>query len=288
MNGRLSCPDAVGDEPMHTAFIPLRRSGSRATALALAGMMLLPFGASAADAESDPRPPCDGAPWPSYSEVGARPNLLVWSDGELATAWTPPACTGWTSRGFDVLVALAGSFRHEGGIGYLLTRFGAISTLPGIRYWSVSDQAWGPLVTEASALSGPDPERRRADFTAAEMQSGRDLFIAQNDNRSSGEVVYRMRVLTADEGRLVIETENVTAVRKLILTMFAPGELQSTYFLERGSPGVWTYYSLSRTSPDANPLARGHAASYLNRAVALFRYVAGIPTDQEPPAARSD
>jgi hypothetical protein len=85
----------------------------------------------------------------------------------------------------------------------------------------------------------------------------------------------------------VIATENVTAVRKLILTMFAPGELQSTYFLERRSPGVWTYYSLSRTSPDANPLARGHAASYLNRAVALFRYVAGIPTDQEPPAARS-
>ena len=63
--------------------------------------------------------------------------------------------------------------------------------------------------------------------------------------------------------------------------------LASWIVLERRSPGVWTYYSLSRTSPEANPLARGHAASYLNRAVALFRSVAGIPTDQEPPAARS-
>ena len=27
-------------------------------------------------------------------------------------------------------------------------------------------------------------------------------------------------------------------------------------------------------------------ASYINRAVAVFRYLAGIPTDREPPAAR--
>jgi hypothetical protein len=120
------------------------------------------------------------------------------------------------------------------------------------------------------------------------MTEGSTLFFAQSDNRSSGEVVYRLLIRELRPNRLVIATENVTAVRKLILTLFAPGELQSTYFLERRSPGVWTYYSLSRTSPDANPLARGHAASYLNRAVALFRYVAGIPTDQEPPAARSD
>jgi hypothetical protein len=270
---------------MHTAFTPLRRSGSRATALALAGMMLLPFGASAADAAPDPRPPCGSAPWPSYSEVGARPNLQVWSDGELTTAWTPPACTGWTSRGFDVLVALAASFRHEGGIGYLLTRFGAISTLPGIRYWSVSDKAWGPLVTEASALSGPDPERRRADFTAAEMQSGRDLFVAQNDNRSFGEVVYRMRVLAADEQRLVLETENITPVRALLFPLYGPGDLQSVYFLERRSPIVWDYYSLTRAGAAANSIAKGHEASYVNRAVALYRHIAAIPTDQDPPLA---
>jgi hypothetical protein len=35
-----------------------------------------------------------------------------------------------------VLVALGASFRHDGGIEYLLTRFRAISTLPQIRYRS--------------------------------------------------------------------------------------------------------------------------------------------------------
>jgi hypothetical protein len=50
-------------------------------------------------------------------------------------------------------------------------------------------------VTEASALSAPDSDRRRADFTAAEMASGEDLFFAQSDNRSSKEVLYRLRVL---------------------------------------------------------------------------------------------
>jgi hypothetical protein len=30
----------------------------------------------------------------------------------------------------------------------------------------------------------------------------------------------------------------------------------------------------------------GHEASYVNRAVALYRHLARIPTDREPPAAR--
>jgi hypothetical protein len=30
----------------------------------------------------------------------------------------------------------------------------------------------------------------------------------------------------------------------------------------------------------------GSNASYVNRLAALYRYTAGIPTDQEPPAAR--
>jgi hypothetical protein len=33
-------------------------------------------------------------------------------------------------------------------------------------------------------------------------------------------------------------------------------------------------------------LSTGGEAPYINRAVAFFRHIAGIPTDQEPPAAR--
>jgi hypothetical protein len=81
-------------------------------------------------------------------------------------------------------------------------------------------------VTEATALSAPDPGRRRADFTATEMVAGQDLFFAQSDNRSSKEVVFRLRVLEMRPGGLVIQTENVSAVRLLLLTLFGPGDIQ--------------------------------------------------------------
>jgi hypothetical protein len=134
-------------------------------------------------------------------------------------------------------------------------------------------------VTEATALSAPDPGRRRADFTVTEMVAGGDLFFAQSDNRSSKEVVFRLRVLEMRPGGLVIQTENVSAVRLLLLTLFGPGDIQVAYFLQRRSPGVWDYYSLTRT----NPRFGGHVASYINRAVAAYRHIAGIPTDRDPP-----
>jgi hypothetical protein len=42
---------------------------------------------------------------------------------------------------------------------------------------------------------------------------------------------------------------------------------------------------MMRTGRNANPLTAGHDASYVNRAVAFYRFLAGIPTDREPPAA---
>jgi hypothetical protein len=62
--------------------------------------------------------------------------------------------------------------------------------------------------------------------------------------------------------------------------------MQSVYFLDRESPDVWRYYSIARTGKNSSRLTVGHDASSINRAVAYFRRLAGIPTDQEPPAAR--
>jgi hypothetical protein len=47
---------------------------------------------------------------------------------------------------------------------------------------------------------------------------------------------------------------------------------------------VWGYYGLWGIR--AGALTSGHEASSVNRALAFYRHVAGIPTDQEPPAAR--
>jgi hypothetical protein len=41
-----------------------------------------------------------------------------------------------------------------------------------------------------------------------------------------------------------------------------------------------------RTGKNASKLINGHEASSINRAVAFYRYLAGIPTNLEPPAAR--
>jgi|tagenome__1003787_1003787.scaffolds.fasta_scaffold20865930_2 hypothetical protein len=233
---------------------------------------------------AEPRPPCGASPLPRYSEVGSPPNVETWTNDNLAPEWTPPTCTGWTSTGARVLVALAGSFHHSGSVDDLLSRFGAVSTLRNIHYWSVTDKTWDTLITDASALAGPDAGLRRPDFTAAEMKEG-DQYLVQYDNRSSNGVIYRMRVLESGSGRLVIDMENLSRIRVLLLTLFNPGDLQSVYFLDRLSPQVWGYYSLSRVGTSASALSGSHIASYVNRSVALYRHAIGVPTDQDPPFA---
>ena len=232
-----------------------------------------------------PRPPCADPPSPAYPEPGGQPVVRVWSAGELGADWTPPACTGWRPLPSRVLVATAGRFRHRGTAEDLLERLGAVSALTTVRYWSVTDGRWLDLVTDASALEGPDAAKRRPDFRAAEMKVGTDLYFAQDDNRSTGDVVYRLRVREIAPDRLVAETENVSPVRYLLLPLAGPGDLQSVHFLQRLAPEEWGYYGLARTDAEASRLLEGRAASYVNRAVALFRHLAGVPTDQEPPAA---
>jgi hypothetical protein len=58
------------------------------------------------------------------------------------------------------------------------------------------------------------------------------------------------------------------------------------YFLDRESDKVWRYYSIVRTGKNANGLIAGNGSSSVNRAVAFYRYLVGIPATQEPPGAR--
>ena len=44
-------------------------------------------------------------------------------------------------------------------------------------------------------------------------------------------------------------------------------------------------HSRTRVGHGAKAFVQGHEASYINRAVAMFRHIAGILTDQNPPAA---
>ena len=116
------------------------------------------------------------------------------------------------------------------------------------------------------------------------MTEGKSLYYQQEDNLS-GKAIYRMRIRSALPDRLVFDTENTGAVRYLLMPIFRPGGMQSITFLDRESQDVWRYYSIMRTGKNASLLTAGYEASSINRAVAFYRYLAGIPTDKEPPAS---
>jgi len=154
-----------------------------------------------------------------------------------------------------------------------------------MRYWSVTHNHWQTLIVTAHALTVPQAGRRRQDFTPAEMTQGKVFYLEQTDNLS-GTAIYRLSIQEASADRIVYSLENVSVMRYLLVTLFDPGEMQSIYFLDRESDNVWRYYSIARTGRDSSRLTAGHAASSINRAVAFYRWLAGVPTDQDPPAAR--
>ncbi len=241
---------------------------------------------AAGPADSGPRPPCGNEPVPAYPDLSHSPVVKVWLDPDLGRTWNPADCLGWSTPGFSTLVATAARFRCAAGAEGLRRRVAAISGLAGMRYWSTTAKRWQTLITDAYAMEGPQGDRRK-DFAPGDISDGRTLYFQQEDNLF-GKVTYRLRVRTASAERLVFDTENAGAIRYLFMTLVEPGDAQAVYFLERESGDVWRYYSMVRTGRNATgfALAAGHEASLINRAVAFYRHLAGIPTDREPPAAR--
>ena len=233
--------------------------------------------ACAAAAEA-PQPPCAGVPLPRYPDIDAPPAVRVWE----RSAWNPPPCTGWQPLSQATVVATAARFGSAGGVDGLRRRIGAVSGLEGLRYWSTTSQRWQPLILTAWALSGPDLDRRRPDFSLDEIAAGRTLYLRQEDN-IFGKAAYRLRIREVSATRLVFAAENAGAIRYLGIPAFQPGDIQSICFLEQESKDAWRYYSLARFGGPAGLL---NEASLINRAVASYRYLAGIPADREPPAAR--
>jgi hypothetical protein len=235
-------------------------------------------------ADSGPQPPCGGTTMPPYPDLENSPAVRVWDRAASGRDWTPPPCTGWTNPGFTTLVVTVARFRHASGVEGLLRRIGAISELAGMRYWSTTHKRWQTLIIDSHALSGAARDRRREDFFPWEMTEGKSLYFLQEDNLS-GKAIYRMRIREVSSDRLVYDTENTGTVRYLLMPLFQPGEIQSTYFLEREARDVWRYYSILRTGKNASLLTKGYEASFINRAAAFYRYLAGIQTDKEPPTA---
>jgi hypothetical protein len=248
--------------------------------LSLALLWLLP-----GHAQSQPQPPCGRDPDPPYPSLDNPPSVKFWSVSDLGREWKPPECTDWDQTGFSTMTTTVARFRYTAGAEGLLRRIGAISDLAGMRYWSATHKQWQTLIVSAHALSGPRAGSRRQDFAPAELTQGKVVYMEQTDNLS-GTAIYRIRIEAASADRIVYSFENVSVMRYLFVTLFDPGEMQSIYFLDRESDNVWRFYSIARTGRKSSRLTAGHAASSINRAVAFYRRLVGVPTDQDPPAAR--
>jgi hypothetical protein len=236
-------------------------------------------------AQLGPQPPCGREPVPPYPGLDDSATVKLWSKSDFGRDWRPPACTGWATVGFTTLVTTVARFRYSSEAEGLLRHIGAISELVGMRYWSTTHKHWQTLIVEAFALTSLQPGQRRKDFTPDEMKEGKVLYFEQADNLS-GKGIYRMHIAVASADRIVFDVENVSTMRYLFIPFLHPGEMQSIIFLDRESENVWRYYSIVRTGKSVNWLITGNESSAINRAVAFYRCLVGIPTGQEPPAAR--
>jgi hypothetical protein len=238
-----------------------------------------------AEPEFGPQPPCGREPIPPYPSVDDSATVKSWGESGFDRDWKPPTCTGWNEAGFTTLVTVSARFRHVSEGEGVLRRVGAVSELAGLRYWSTTHKQWRTLIENAYALTSLPPSQRRGDFSPDEMKDGNVLYFEQDDNLS-GKAIYRMHIAKASSEHVVVDVENVSTMRYLFMPIARPGGVQSICFLDHESDNVWRYYSIVRTGKSANRMIAGKPSSAVNRAVAFYRHLAGIPTDQEPPAAR--
>jgi hypothetical protein len=89
--------------------------------------------------------------------------------------------------------------------------------------------------------------------------------------------------VAATSTTLVVALENVTPIKFLMMTVFAPGDVQSVHFLTRTPLGVWSYYGLARTGVSVASFLGLNDASYVNRALALYAHFTGVAIEPVRP-----
>jgi hypothetical protein len=226
---------------------------------------------------------CPAEITPAFAAPGEPPNYRIWQKKNVPLA-ALAACTDWGAWKPTLVAALAGEFRYEGPAEGLLARLGAISSLTTVKYWSVTEGKWKQLITAASALKGSDGWERRSDFTATELSDGKPRHFIQYDNRSTGGSVYRMQATDVGKDALRVTVRNTSAVSFFFVTAYEPGDLRSVHVLRPAGKGVWRYFGLAGLR--GGSLGGIGKSSAVNRAVAMYRHLARLPTDGAPPVMR--
>jgi hypothetical protein len=230
------------------------------------------------------RPPCEGAPQPAYAAPGGPPAIASWTESDLnKAAWQLSPCLRWTQGPTRMVTALAAVF-HAASLDDLLARYGALSQYKAINVWSVMHQAWEPFATQAGFTDGPAatytyPDPKPADFTA-----GKDFYYYEIDART-GRTIHHLKVGQRTADKVELMTENLTPITYSMFTVFQPRALRTATFIERQGPNAWGYYQAIGVGEGSDFIATHSASPYINRLTALYRYMAGLPTDGAPPAA---
>ena len=231
-----------------------------------------------------PQPACmSSGVAPVYAPLDAPPVVQA---TRVSGGGTPPAGASCFEKTDSAAtwVTVASIVRTSSSPNGFIERLGSISTLPTVQYWSTTEQKWRPLVTSASAIASANSVLPRADYSLAELITGEDRYYSVTDSRSGRPVTYRLRVLQDQPTELLAETDNVGAIKQWGITLYATAGLHTLYFLQKQSADVWAYYSITRVLPNSF-LVEGHEKSLINRAVALYRHIVGLPTNAEPPSA---
>lgn len=234
--------------------------------------------------QADPNPPCSPGLNPPYPDVKNTLNYEFVFGATGDKFWVPPECTGWKSRKFSLLLATSGYFYSGDTMDTMLDKFANISDLKKIWYWSTTRKKWRYLIPEAFAVQDPDILEPRGNFKREELKKGEKLFYFQQERSPAKNVVFGLTVKQLSDTGLTVELVNEKAITKWLLPLFDAGEYEFLYFLNKAK-NKWYYYSLLRVGNKPNSWIKNHKDSYINRATAIFRHLAGLPTDLEPPAA---
>lgn len=215
---------------------------------------------------------------PPYAGVGAPPNVATWKK----LSQLPMSCQIDIQNPAKLTVALSSLFKHSGTIEDLARRLGAISTTKNLRYWSVSNEKWRRLISNAYALESANPKLARTDFTAQELLSGNTWFFAQNDTSTWGLNRYSLKVVDSSIDHLILESSNTSRLRLGPITIFRPNDAKNVLFIHRLEGSTWQYFSLSVIKNSGLPVG---TKSAINRQAAFYRLLIGQAPDTEPPLA---
>ena len=181
-----------------------------------------------------------------------------------------------------MVTALAGTLRAS-SLDELLDRYAALSRYPSIRFWSTTNQAWEPFAASAGFVDGPEAHYSHPDLSAADFETGRTFYYYEIDR--TGRTIHRLVVHRRTQDTVELATDNVTAIRYAPFTIFEPEALKTFTSIQRLGPDAWGYYQTISAGSGSDFIAVRSPSPYINRLTALYRYMAGIPTDGQPPAA---